>query len=93
MVYLSGRPLQAGTITMATLSSFWISAHPLKPNCSIVLSQACFNAGVHRDIIKGICGGPRCGAYSVVLSGEYADKDEGDTLCVVLPLMLDSYVP
>ena len=40
-------------------------------------------AHVHPPLIAGIYGRKEDGARSVVLSGEFADEDYGDHLCVL----------
>lgn len=41
--------------------------------------QELYDAGVHRHNQAGICGG-KDGAESIVLSGKYADEDNGDVI-------------
>ncbi|KAF8416476.1 PUA-like domain-containing protein, partial [Boletus edulis BED1] len=38
------------------------------------------DSAVHRAVMAGICGNHRDGAYSIVLSGSYGNKDKGDVI-------------
>ncbi|KAI9567349.1 PUA-like domain-containing protein [Boletus coccyginus] len=44
--------------------------------------KACCDSAVHRSVMAGICGNPRDGAYSIVLSGLYSDDEDGGDIVI-----------
>lgn len=55
----------------------------------VILRADCAAKGVHRVLVAGISGSATEGAQSICVSSAYEDdKDDGDTLCAYIPLVL-----
>ncbi|MEV6619418.1 YDG/SRA domain-containing protein [Amycolatopsis sp. NPDC051106] len=77
---------------MSTADSFAIAATPRDPDhpwgeiagvpvgTRFASRREAFDRGVHRETQAGIAGTRKRGAESIVVSGGYADRDEGDVL-------------